>query len=165
MVNENIDYSKIEPFHFFSNQNEKTKFNWFAFELACEIERAVPSKLKKYILKRKYTKQTFNQSCIKLAILLQDLILKKLRNEIPKMQINYPEVEKAFPNLGDKTIDQLLTCTAGAWGNLLDVCVSCPSACISNKDDYCAMFDDKLYYGSSKEIARSECHGQYLPDV
>lgn len=148
MVKNNMDYSTIEPTHFFSNQNDKTKFNWFAFELSCEIEHAVPSKLKKYILKRGYTKQTFNQSCIKLAILLQGIILKKLRNEIPDMQINYTEVEKAFPKLNDKTIDELLTCTTKAWDNLLDICVSCPSACISNKDDYCAMFDDKSYYGS-----------------
>jgi hypothetical protein len=148
MVKNNTDYSTIEPSHFFSNQNDKTKFNWFAFELSCEIERAVPSKLKKYIFKKRYTKQTFNQSCIKLAILLQGIILKKLNNEIPDMQINYTEVEKAFPKLNDKTIDKLLTCTNEAWGNLLDICVSCPSACISNKDDYCAMFDDKSYYGS-----------------
>jgi len=148
MVKQNTDYSTIEPIHFFSNQKEKTKFNWFAFELACEIERAVPSKLRKYILKKRYTKQTFNQSCIKLAILLQGIILKKLRNEIPDMQINYTEVEKAFPNLNHKTNDKLLNCTIEAWRNLLDICVSCPSACISNKDDYCSMFDNKSYYGS-----------------
>jgi len=64
------------------------------------------------------------------------------------MEINYTEIEKAFPKLNDKTIDELLTYTTEAWGNLLDICVSCPSACISNKDDYCAMFDDKSYYGS-----------------
>lgn len=145
MTKENIDYSTIQPIHFFSNPTEKTKFNWFAFELACEIERAVPAKLKKHILKRKYTSQTFNQSCIKLAVLLQSLILKKLRNEIPEMKITYSEVEKAFPKLNDQTIDQLLTCTAEAWGNLLDVCVSCPSACISNKDEYCEMFGEKLH--------------------
>ena len=148
MVKQNTDYSTIEPTHFFSNQNEKTKFNWFAFELACEIERAVPSKLRKYMLKRRYTKKTFNQSCIKLAILLQGIILKKLRNEIPDMKISYTEVEKAFPNLNDKTNDKLLNCTIKAWENLLGVCVSCSSACISNKDAYCAMFDDKSYYGS-----------------
>lgn len=148
MEKKEADYSTIEPIHFFSNKDEKTKFNWFAFELACEIECAVPAKLKKYIFKKRYTKQTFNQSCINLAILLQGIVLKKLRNEIPDMQINYTEVEEAFPKLNDKTIDELLTCTTEAWSRLLDMCVSCPTACISNKDDYCAMFDDKSYYDS-----------------
>ncbi len=148
MTNQHTDYSKIEPYHFFFSQEEKTKLNWFTFELASEIELAVPYKLKKYLSKRGYTKQTFNESCIKLAKLLQDLVLKKLRNEISDMQINYTEVEKAFPTLNDKTINRLLDCTVKAWDNLLSICVSCPSACVSNKDDYCAMFDDKLYYGS-----------------
>ena len=37
------------------------------------------------------------------------------------------------------------TCTENAWDNLLKICVSCPSACVSNKDDYCPMFDDDAY--------------------
>jgi len=135
----------INPENFYSNQDEKTKFNWFAFELACEIDQAVPSKLKKYLSKRGYTKETFNKSCVKLANLLQGIVLRKLNNEIPDMQLNYTEVEKAFPKLNDKTINDLLTCTENAWENLLKICVSCPSACVSNKDDYCSMFDDDAY--------------------
>ena len=114
--------------------------------MACEIDRAVPYKLKKYLSKRGYTKETFNKSCVKLANLLQCVVLKKLNNVIPDMQLNYTEVEKAFPGLNDKKIDELLTCTENAWENLLEICVSCSSACISNKDDYCPMFDNETYY-------------------
>ncbi len=142
------DYLEIEPYHFFSNNDEKTKLNWFSFELACEIDRAVPHKLKKRLSKRGYSKKDFNKSCIKLAILLQGVVLKRLTNEISEMQINYTEVENAFPKLNDKTINRLLDCVEIAWENLLGICVSCPSACVSNKDDYCHMFDDKTYYGS-----------------
>ncbi len=148
MRNIHSDYSQIKPHHFFSGENQKTKFNWFAFELACEIDRAVPYQLKEYLYKRGYTKQKFNMSCIKLAILLQGVILKKLRNEIPDMELNYTEVERAFPRLNNKTIDKLLDSLEKAWDNLLGVCVSCPSACVTNKDDYCQMFDDESYYNS-----------------
>jgi len=142
------NYSKIEPYHFFSIQEEKTKINWFSFELACEIDQAISYKFKKYLSKKGYTKESFNKSCIHLAILLQGVALKKLRNEISGMEINYTEVKKAFPKLNDKTINKLSECTGDAWENLLRVCVSCPSACVSNKDDYCPMFDDESYYGS-----------------
>lgn len=141
-----IDYSKIAPHHFFNDDADKTKLNWFAFELACEIDRAVPTKLKKHLSKKGYPKERFNRSCIKLSKSLQGIVLKKLRNEIPDMEINYTEVEQAFPDLNDKTVDKLLICTGKAWENLLDVCVSCPTACVSNKDDYCPMFDDEEYY-------------------
>ncbi|VAW76269.1 hypothetical protein MNBD_GAMMA13-646, partial [hydrothermal vent metagenome] len=43
------NYSKIRPNHFFKNQEEKTKLNWFSFELACEIDQAVSYKFKKYL--------------------------------------------------------------------------------------------------------------------
>jgi hypothetical protein len=141
-----MEKSMIEPHHFFSKHTDKTKFNWFAFELACEIDSAVPPQLKKLLAKRGYSKQKFNMSCIRLAKLLQNVVLRKLNHEIPEMQINHTEVELAFPNLNDKLINSLLDCTAKAWGSLLDVCVSCPSACVSNKDDYCPMFDDEFYY-------------------
>ncbi len=143
----NRDYSTIQPDHFFSSNAEKTKLNWFAFELASEIDRAVPYMLKRYLSRRGYTKQTFNMACIKLAYLLLGVALKKLGNEIADMRINYTEVEKAFPKLNDKTIDKLMDCTIEAWESLLSVCVSCPSACVSNRDDYSPMFDDKYYYG------------------
>jgi len=143
MANHNTDYSKIVPSHFFGSPEEKTKFNWFAFELASEIDRAVPDQLKRYLSTRGYTKKMFNKSCITLAVLLQEVVLKKLRNEIPDMEISYTAVERAFPRLNDATINTLLDCTGKAWDNLLSICVSCPSACVSNKDAYCAMFDDK----------------------
>jgi len=142
----NVDYSKITPYHFFTDAADKTKFNWFAFELACEIDIAVPAKMKKYLTKKGYAREMFNKSCIDLSKLLQEIILKRLRNEIPDMEINCTEVEKAFPKLNDKTVDQLLTYTLKAWENLLDVCVACTNACVSNKDDYCPMFDDESYY-------------------
>ena len=146
MASHNLDYLTIEPWHFFSDEKEKTKFNWFAFELACEIELAVPLATKKYLARQGYTTQRFNKSCINLAMLLQGIILKKLNGEIPEMEINYTEVEKAFPRLNDKNVNKLLGYTAKAWEHLLDVCVSCPSACLTNKDEYCVMFDDESYY-------------------
>jgi hypothetical protein len=82
MISLNQDYSTISPNHFYSQPSEKTKFNWFAFELACELECAVPDKLKKYLSKRGYTKESFNKSCIKLARLLQVVVLKKYNGPI-----------------------------------------------------------------------------------
>ncbi|MDP2866217.1 MAG: hypothetical protein Q8O90_08240 [Elusimicrobiota bacterium] len=145
MTTLNTDYSKIEPNHFFSDKDGKTKLNWFTFELACEIATAVPAQLKRALFKRGYTAQTFNKSCVTLAKTLQDIVIMELGNETWAMHISYREVEDAFQELDDKIINRLLDCTSKAWGNLLDICISCPSACISNKDDYCPMFDDNTY--------------------
>ena len=162
MTTRNMDYSKIEPNHFFKNQDGKTKLNWFTFELACEIAAAVPARLKKALFKRGYTEQTFNKSCVVLAKALQNTVVIELRNEIREMHISYREVENAFQKLDDKIIDKLLNCTAKAWGHLLDNCISCPSACVSNKDDYCLMFDDKIHNEFIKPKAPGEAKTNIL---
>jgi hypothetical protein len=144
-MTQNTDYSTIKPIHFAAAKKDKTKFNWFAFELASEIEVAVPNALKKLLAKRGYTQQTFNRSCIKLAILLQGAVLRKLTGKTSQMEISHEQVELAFPDLNDKTINKLLDCTGRAWEHLLNGCVSCPTACISNRHDYAPMFDDETF--------------------
>ncbi len=79
-------------------------------------------------------------------MLLQAVILKKLRNQIPVMQFDPADVARAFPNVNNKTINALLHCTGAAWERLLGACVTCPSACISNRDQHGPMFDDASYY-------------------
>ncbi|MDD5727792.1 MAG: hypothetical protein PHV59_04425 [Victivallales bacterium] len=139
------DYSKILSLHFASCEAEKTKFNWFAFELASEIAITVPGKLKKQLEKKGYNTPAFNRSCIALAKSLRRVVLRQLRGEIPMMRIDYTEIERAFPGLNDKMVDALLTSVGQAWDTQLAGCSICPTACVSNKDDYCTMFDDELY--------------------
>lgn len=141
-----MDIEKILPNHFFSTKQEKIKFNWFAFEIASEIEFAISKTLTKTLKRHGYSQGDINSSCIKLARLLQIRIIEFLDKKIPYMEIDYLQIEEAFPNLNDKIINKLLDCTAKAWDNMLSVCETCPQACISNKNDYCPMFDDKYYY-------------------
>lgn len=140
------DFTEIRPNHFFRNEGEKTRFNWFAFELACEIDKAVSFGTKRALSKKGYTKQSFNKSCIHLAKLLQPIILKKLNGEIEIMEIGYKEVEIAFPGLNDKMVNKLVNFMTKAWDNLLKVCETCPSACITNRHLSSKMFDDEFYY-------------------
>ena len=137
--------SNIKPGHFYSCPKEKTNFNWFAFELACEINVAIPKELREYLAKKSYPQEAIDSSCVKLAKLLQKVVLRKLRKEIPEMELSYTDVEEAFPRLNDRTVSKLLACVSKAWGNLLDICVVCPVACITNKDKYSPKFDDPMY--------------------
>ena len=139
------DYTKILSLHFISGEADKTKFNWFAFEIAREIASTVPDKLKKQLEKKGYKTPIFNRACIDLAKLLQQTILKQLSGEIPMMRIDHTDIERAFPGSNDKIIDSLLTCTAQAWDSQLAGCEVCPTARISNRHEYCTMFNDEFY--------------------
>jgi len=136
---------QIDPSRFAALPGGKRKFNWFAFELACEIRQAIAPPLVRTLAKRGYDHARIERSCIALAIGLQGVVLKQLRGEIPQMEIGWDQVEAAFPGLTNKMVDRLLDCTGTAWDRLLGYCVACPSACVTNKDDDCPMFDDPLY--------------------
>ena len=137
--------SSIKPSDFYSCPAEKTNFNWFAFELACELDSAIPKELKEYLEKKRYPQEAIDKSCVKLAKLLQEVALRKLRKEIPVVEISYTDIDEAFPHLNDATINKLVTCTEEAWGSLLDVCAVCPVACITHKDAISPKFDDPMY--------------------
>jgi hypothetical protein len=136
---------QIEPRRFSALPGGKCKFNWFAFELASEIRQAIPPPLARTLAKRGYDRARIDRSCIALAIGLQAVVLKQLSGEIPQMEIGWEPVEAAFPGLTDKVVDRLLDCTGMAWERLLSNCVACPSACVTNKDDDCPLFDAPFY--------------------
>lgn len=136
---------QITPSRFSALPGGKCKFNWFAFELASEIRQAITPPLARTLAKRGYDRARLERSCIALAIGLQGVVLRQLRREIPQMEIDWRQVEAAFPGLTDKLVDQLLSCTGTAWERLLSVCETCPSACVTNRGDHCPMFDDPSY--------------------
>jgi hypothetical protein len=138
----------IDPSRFSALPGGKRKLNWFAFELACEIRQAIKPPLARTLAKQGYDRARLDRSCMALAIGLQGVVLKKLRGEIPQMEIGWEQIEAAFPGLNDKTVERLVNCTGTAWERLLSVCVTCPSACVTNKDDHCPMFDDPSYADS-----------------
>jgi len=142
-----LDCSTIQPYYFISNNNEKTKLNWFTFELACEISNTIPPNIRRNLAGMGHTRSTFNLGCITLAKSLQRLMLERLGDDTPILPIRYNDVAQAFPGLNKKTVSTLLALVGIAWKNLLASCVVCPLACLSNKDEHCKMFDDLFYYG------------------
>lgn len=136
---------QIDPSQFSTLPGGKNKLNWFAFELACEIRQAITPPLARTLVKRGYDGRRIDRSCIALAIGLQGVVLKQLKGEIPQMEIGWDQVEAAFPGLTGKMTDRLLDATGVAWDRLLSVCVTCPSACVTNKDAPSPLFDDPFH--------------------
>ena len=73
----------------------------------------------------------------------KSIILQKLSSRIDKVYFSYEMVESYFPKLSDRRVNKMLDVIAKAWGEQLSFCGICPTRCISEKDIYCTMFDDK----------------------
>lgn len=99
------------------------------------------------MLKLDYTPESLNQSCIELAQSLVAGACQRLDRQ-QGMEISYEPIEKAFPRIGDKTLNALLDDddVGKAWGSLLDGCCICPTACMTNRNRPSPCFDDPLFY-------------------
>jgi hypothetical protein len=69
------------------------------------------------------------------------LIEQRLHGEFDRMPMNYQDIERLLPNVGDELVDRLLTLAGQAWESLLEVCSRCPIRCITERHMLTPYFD------------------------
>ena len=104
----------ISPTSFYSSQDDKIKLNWFCYELTLSIYDS-----------------------------MKDEVLRQLSAEIEKVCISYEPVESFFPDIGDDMVNKMTDAISYAWDYMLSICEVCPNRCISEKDVFCTLFDEK----------------------
>jgi len=137
---------QILPSDFFRQESEKTKFNWFFFEYAAEIQSRIGRPLKARLRREGIGEKEIAGFCIHYSKQTKRPILAKLSGKASRMVHSYHTIEKFFPTLDEKLVDELLTVVGDAWEGLLGMCERCPTRCISEKEKKATMFDNPLYY-------------------
>lgn len=133
---------EITPEDFYSNESEKTKFNWFCFEFALEIMDCLGEPLKEEIRGEGYEDEDIVKFCIYYSKQTKSAIRMKLRGYSPAMELSYFPIENYFTAMSDELVDDVLTAVGRAWDRLLDCCVVCSQQCITDRDSKASMFDD-----------------------
>jgi hypothetical protein len=136
----------ISPSDFFSNDSEKTKLNWFCFEFAVGIKSQVGKSMKKRLQKAGVSDEALAAFCIFYSKSMKPQILQRVAGRQAHINISYLPIEEYFPFLSDKLVDDLLAAVSAAWNEQTDICVTCPTRCISEKNRRADMFDDPYYY-------------------
>ena len=137
----------IKPTSFYSRENEKTKFNWFSYELSRGVYDAVKNTTGNLLKRYKIGDEELASFSIDFSKKMQNIILQKLAGNIDTIYISYEMVEFYFPDITEKQVNKILTAISEAWDELLSICETCSTRCISEKDLYCTMFDEESLYG------------------
>jgi len=135
--------SKIKPTSFYSSESEKTKLNWFCYELSVSIYDDMKKDNGKRLKKHKIRDEVLAEFSIYISTKMKDIILQKLSGRIDKVYFSYEMIESYFPNLDDEFINKMLDSISKTWDEQLSFCETCPTRCISERDAYCTMFNDK----------------------
>lgn len=133
----------IKPTSFYSNESEKVKFNWFCYELSLSIYDSMKNKIAFLLKRRKIINETLADFSIYYAKGMKDAVLRQLSGKIKKVCISYEPIESYFPDIGDDMINKMTDVISEAWDEMLSFCEVCPNRCISEKDAFCTLFDDK----------------------
>jgi hypothetical protein len=133
----------IKPTSFYSNESEKIKLNWFCYELSIEIYDNMKKDIGYRLKKNKISDDVLAEFSICTSKKLKDVILLQVSGKIKKVCLSYELIESYFPNLDDRMINKMLNVLSKAWDGLLSICVACPNRCISERDEYCTLFNDK----------------------
>jgi hypothetical protein len=143
--------SIIKPTSFYSMEHEKIKINWFCYEISMGFFDEIKKTLRNDLKKRNVDDDTLAKFSIYMAKTMKNIILQKLSGKIESTYFSYDMVESYFPHFSEKLINKMLDAMSKAWDEQLDMCVICPTRCISEKDAYCTLFSDP-YYIDEKEI-------------
>jgi len=137
--------SMIKPTAFYFSESEKTKLNWFCYELSMGIYDEIRENLGNQLKKYKIDEKAIAGFSIYISKKMKDIILQKLSGKIDKVYFAYEMVESYFPELNDRLVNKMLDTISKAWDGLLSICETCPTRCISEKDAYCTMFDEEPF--------------------
>jgi len=142
---EEFEYSVIKPTSFYSCEHEKTKLNWFCFEIAVGLFDEIKKDHGRRLKKHKIDDKAIAEFSIYISKKMKDIVLQKLAGKIDTVYISYEMVELYFPTFNDRLVNKILDTISKVWDEQLSFCEICPTRCISEKDAYCIMFDDEDY--------------------
>jgi len=134
--------SMVKPNEFVCRESEKTKLNWFCYEISMAFYDEINKQLGRSLKKYRISDKDIADFSVYLSKSMKGIILKKLSGEIDNVYFSYERVESYFPKLNFRLVNKLLDVISKAWYEQLDFCVVCPTRCITEKDEYCTMFDN-----------------------
>jgi type I site-specific restriction-modification system R (restriction) subunit len=136
----------VRPTLFYSNESEKIKLNWFCYELSMGIYDNMKKEIGSRLEKQKISDKALAEFSVYYSKEMKNMILQQLSGKIKTVCISYEPIESYFPDLDAGLINKMTDVTSDAWDEMLSICEVCPNRCISEKDAYCTLFDDKFLF-------------------
>jgi len=135
----------IKPTAFYSCESDKIKLNWFLYELAMAYYDDLEKPLKKMFKTKGISEAEIAKLAIYVAQKFKGPICEFADGKIDQIEFQEDFFVDLLPPLSAKNYNRLIDALAKAWDGHLAICETCPTRCISEKDEYCTMFDDDFF--------------------
>lgn len=131
----------INRTEFYSSDSEKTKLNWFLYELAMAFYDEVEKPLKKMFKTKSISEADIAKFATRSALEMKGPVCDFTDGKIDHIEFGGYFFTEILPPLSAKNHNRLMDALAKAWDGHLAACGVCPTRCISEREKYCTMFD------------------------
>jgi len=138
-----FDDTPIKSSWFYIHESEKTKLAWFLYEYACTLYMHMKSSRSEVLQhwKSKRSNKQLAEFCAYFSKRMKQSIYDIL-DGLPVVTVgNEDYVFDLCHTNTPAEIGAILEVAGSSWDELLAVCEICPTRCISERDEYCTMFD------------------------
>jgi len=139
-----MDDTPVKASWFYMDESEKIKLNWFLFEYACTLYSHI--KRSNTVALNRWKSRRSNKQLAEFSAYLA----KRMRQSVYDMLESRTDVivgdeeyicDYCHGNTHEEN-DAIMDVAEDAWGELLEICSACATHCISERDEYCTMFDE-----------------------
>jgi hypothetical protein len=126
---------------FYDCEEDKTKLNWFLYEVALEYHLFIRKAdgLKAY--RKSQGDRNVARFCTYYAKRMEKNVLDRLYGRTDATVIDEDIIADFYPDMDDLQTRRLLNVACQAWDSLLSVCETCPTRCLSEKERKSEYFD------------------------
>lgn len=131
----------ISSASFYSNDSEKTKVNWLCYELAMGIYDKIMEEEDEEFMRNIFDVGVVTEFSIHLSKRIGGSLTRKPSGRIDE-DYAIRSSKRFFPGLTRRVHDIMVKVVSEAVKELLEICESCPTRCLYEKNARCTMFDE-----------------------
>jgi uncharacterized Fe-S radical SAM superfamily protein PflX len=135
--------TQVQASWFYMDESEKIKFNWFLYEYACTLFDHIKHSKKKVLTswKAQRTEEQIAEFCAYFSKRMRQSILNRLAGKTEATEGDEEYIcDYCHTNTRRENI-AILEAVETAWDELLEICVVCPSRCLSDRYMRSELFD------------------------
>jgi hypothetical protein len=132
----------VEARHFYKDDGDKIKQNWFLYEYANILFTKIMKSPKLAPYKKKHSKDNIIEFCVYFSKRLRRSIAHASEKRTSGVTINGRYIYEFYPNNSYTQTQRLLDAAGEAWDEHIQACVACPNLCLTDGFERTHMFDN-----------------------
>lgn len=117
---------------FYSLEGEKTKLNWFLFEIALEYYDHIKDNTELSEYRKEYDDKQIAQYCVYHAKRMKESLLRFLKGQRKSIILNRDYIAEFYHDNTVATNKALHKACMEAWEQILSACENCPVQCLND---------------------------------